>query len=125
MPTTRTAGCHSSINEAILSHDRPAPAPAAITQSGREVAPVTLPTATPMRRVPKSKASATPSAVRRPDGLPTRPAMGAAPAPNSGMTRLAGQLQRIDAEQLQRRRKTRPDGCVEDDTRVGLDCQPA
>src|SRR3989442_4666432 len=123
MPTTSTAGCHSSTSAAIFAHD--CGAPAAITPRGRAFAPAMLATASPMRLVPKSKPSATPSVVRRPDRSPTEPTGGLAPAPGSGMARLAGELQRIDAKQSERRRKARPDRRIEDHARIGLHRQPA
>ena len=61
-PTTSSAGCHSSISAAIAAK-RVVSRSAAIVASGCARPSVVSPTATPMRRVPKSNASMVPARV--------------------------------------------------------------
>src|SRR5690606_14416134 len=87
---------------------------AAIVRSGRADSVKVLPTATPMRRVPKSKPSNT-----APGGSGS---VGAEPP--SGMPGGRGQEGGVDAEQPERPEETFVDGRVEDQVRAGLDGEP-
>src|SRR5512145_2994937 len=116
MPTTRCAGSHSATSAATASH-RAATVAALTVVNGRASRVTLLPIATPMRRAPKSKPSTTWSVI----GEAKERGRGAGAVARPSRSRMAGlsrQLQRVDAEQLQRRVVLLVGRRVEDDARL-------
>src|SRR5512135_82327 len=122
-PTTSRPGRHSA-SSAPIALKRAAPI-AAMGCSGCAVRSRASPTATPVRRSPKSNARTVESlseAEMRDWGGRVAPAW--PDMRRSGMTRFVLQAGKIDAQQLHRRRQPLLDRRIEDDRVLGLDREP-
>src|SRR5262249_9365343 len=116
-PTTSTAGVHSA-SSAAIAVKRAALAAPTIVVSGCAVRSIVLPTATPILRVPKSKASTVWCRA------PVLPSSVPFAFKTSGVSDVFGKPRKIDAQEPHRRGQPRLGGHLEHHLRARGDDEP-